>query len=160
MSVYATLSDLEARYPNELILLAADETTGVRDDIRIGHALEDASVEVRAILAARYSAAELSGLDQNSLDVLRVYTSDIALYRVAISFARSNEAIKERHDQAIKRLEAIAAGKGALTSGAVSSGLVSGTGVTTTSEDADIGQNEVIVSAPERMFTRKRLGSI
>jgi phage gp36-like protein len=143
---------MEARFPHELTLVAADENTGLRDDARIGFGLNDASTEIRAILAARYSAADLSGLDQSSLDVLRVYAIDIAFYRIALAFSRSSENIKERYDQAIKRLEAIAAGKGALTT-STSSGSAD-------EPSADLGQNEVIVSAPERMFTRERLGRI
>lgn len=153
MATYATIADLEARFPSDLTLVAADETTGMRDDVRIGHGLDDASTEIRAILAARYSSAELASLDQTSLDVLRVYAIDIAFYRIALAFSRSTDNIKERYDQAIKRLEAIAAGKGALTTTTQSGG--------STDEPAgDVGQNEVVLVAPERMFTRERLGRI
>ena len=51
--------------------------------------------------------------------------------------------------------EAIAAGKGALATvnaGDAGSGTIDDAG--------DIGPNEAVVEAPERMFTRKRLGSI
>lgn len=154
MTAYATIADLEARFPHELTLVAASEQTGLRDDVRIGHGLSDASIEIRAILAARYSAAELAALDQSSLDVLKVYCVDIAFYRIALAFSRSTENIKERYDQAVKRLEAIAAGKGALTTSTVTSGGEP-------SIDAgDIGQNEVVVVGPERVFTRERLGRI
>lgn len=156
MTAYATIADLEARFPFELTLLAADETTGLRDDVRIGHALSDSSIEIRAILAARYSAAELASLDAASLEVLRVYCADMTLYRVALSFARSSEAIKERYDQAVKRLEAIAAGKGALsTTGSASGGPADGDQL-----PDGVGQNEVVVVGPERVFTRERLGRI
>lgn len=156
MTVYATIADLQARFPAELITLAADETTGERDDVRIGHALADSSIEIRAILAARYSPAELASLDEASLAVLRVYCSDMALYRVALSFSRSSETIKERYDQAVKRLEAIAAGKGALsTTGGASGGPAGGDAL-----PDGVGQNEVVLVAPERVFTRERLGRI
>lgn len=154
MTAYATIADLEARYPAELALVAADEQTGLRDDIRISHGLSDASIEIRAILAARYAPADLAALDQPSLDVLRVYAMDIAFYRIALSFARSTDAIKERYDQAIKRLEAIAAGKGALTT------TLNGSGDGASDTGGDVGQNEVLVVAPERLFTRERLGRI
>lgn len=153
MTVYATLADLEARFPNELTLIAADEQTGLRDDNRIEKGLADSAIEIRAILAARYSAAELTALDQNSLEVLQLYTMDIAFYRIALAFSRSTDNIKERYAAAIKRLEAIASGKGALTT------TLTGTGGSETS-NFDIGQNEVILEAPERMFTRERLGRI
>lgn len=154
MTAYATIADLEARFPHELTLIAASEQTGLRDDVRIGHGLSDASIEIRAILAARYSAAELVALDQSSLDVLKVYCVDIAFYRIALAFSRSTENIKERYDQAVKRLEAIAAGKGALTTSVIASGGEPAI------DAGDIGQNEVVVVAPERVFTRERLGRI
>lgn len=153
MIVYATVTDLEARHRDQLTLVAADEQTGERDDVRITAGLEDASTEIRAILAARYSSADLGALDQDSLAVLRVYCMDIAFYRIALAFTRSSDAIKERYDQAIKRLEAIAAGKGALTSTGGSSGGGN-------DGDAEVGQNEVMVEGPERVFTRARLGRI
>lgn len=154
MTAYATIADLEARFPHELTLIAANEQTGLRDDIRIDHGLSDASIEIRAILAARYSPSELASLDSGSLDVLRVYCVDIAFYRIALAFSRSTENIKERYDQAVKRLEAIASGKGALTTSNT------GTGGETAIDDGDIGQNEVVMVGPERVFTRERLGRI
>lgn len=157
MTAYATIADIEARFPSELTLLAADETTGERDDVRIGHALDDASIEIRAILAGRYSSAELAALDADALSVLRVYATDIAFYRVALSFSRQTDTIKERYDMAIKRLEAIASGKGALGTTIVSGGSDSSGG---TDDGGPIGQNEVSIDVPERVFNRKRLGSI
>ncbi|UWU13269.1 DUF1320 domain-containing protein [Rhizobium sullae] len=152
MPAFATIADIEARFPSELLLVAANEETGLRDDVRIGHGLDDASTEIRAILAARYSAADLAALDENSLAVVKVYCIDIAFYRIALSFSRSTDNIKERYDQAIKRLEAIASGKGALTTTNSGAGPVE--------DGSDVGQNEVILEAPERVFTRARLGRI
>ncbi|GLR51269.1 DUF1320 domain-containing protein [Shinella yambaruensis] len=152
MTVYATIAELEARHRDQLTLIAADEQTGVRDDVRITAGLADASIEIRAILAARYAPSELAGLDADSLAVLRIYCMDIAFYRIALAFSRLTDEIRERRDQAIKRLEAIAAGKGALTTIA---GAGAGAG-----DGGEVGQNEVIVVAPERVFTRERLGRI
>jgi len=154
MPAYATIADLEARFPSELALVAADEATGMRDDVRIGHGLDDASIEIRAILAGRYSPADLAALDQPSLDVLKVYCIDIAFYRIALAFSRSTDNIKERYDQAIKRLEAIATGKGALTT------TLAGAGSADSDMGSDVGQNEVVFEAPARVFTRERLGRI
>ncbi len=156
MTPFAAIADLQARFPNELSLVAADEQTGLRDDQRISLGLQDASNEVRAILAARYAPAEMEAFDDVSKQIVAVYTMDIAMYRIALAFTRSTENIKERYDQAVKRLEAIAAGKGALSVINAASGGgtdVPGTGV-------DVGQNEVVLIAPERVFTRSRLGSI
>jgi len=155
MTAYATIADMEARFRDQLILVAADEQTGERDDVRITAGLADATVEMRSILAARYSPADLDSLDEDAKAILRVYCIDIAFYRIALDFSRSTDNIKERYDQAIKRLEAIAAGKGALST------VNTGDGGTGSIDDVgEIGPNEAVVEAPERMFTRKRLGSI
>ncbi|SON55813.1 Mu-like prophage protein gp36 [Hartmannibacter diazotrophicus] len=147
---YATIADLEERYPDELVLLAADGATGLRDDDRITAALDDASIEVKSILQARYSAAELALLDADGLAIVKVYTMDIALFRIAISFSRLTDDIRERYKSALKRLEAIAAGKGALTF----------TGGGTPDPNDASSQNAVLVSAPERVFTRARQGGL
>lgn len=154
MQPYATIADIEARFRDQLTLVAADEQTGLRDDLRIEKGLLDASIEIRGILAGRYSPAELSALDADSLSLLRLYCIDVAFYRIALDFSRSTENIKERYDQTIKRLEQIAAGKGALTTTMPPAGGDGGADV------GEIGQNEVVLQAPERMFTRERLGRI
>ncbi|WP_319775496.1 phage protein Gp36 family protein [Breoghania sp.] len=150
MQPFATIDDIDARYPAELIVLAADEVTGETDTVRVTAACEDASSEARAILKARYTTAELGNLDLDSLETLRLYTIDIALYRIALSFSRSNERIKERYEAAIKRLEAIASGRGGL-SFASSDGGDDGSIETTGSP------NEVLIEVPERVFSRDRL---
>ena len=152
---FATLEQLAARHPSELVVLAADETTGLRDDARVEAALADASAEMRGILQARYTPADLDALDADSRDILAVYAMDIALYRVALSFARSSDRLKEARDNAVKRLEAIAAGKGGLT--VVSSGPTgNGAGSAAVETVGEIGVNGVVIDAPERVFTRER----
>jgi len=152
VQAFATLTDLESRHPSELIVLAADEQTGIRDDDRIVHALDDASAEVRTILKARYTVEDFGRLDADSLGGLKMFTIDIALYRIALAFARSNERIEDRYKAAVKRLEAIAAGRGGLS-------FVGGTGDGGGESDggAVIAPNEVVIDAPERVFTRNRL---
>ncbi|PWV97712.1 phage gp36-like protein [Hoeflea marina] len=151
MTDYATLSDMEARYPRELIVLAADEDTGQRDDARIEAALRDASSEVRGVLKARYGLDELTRLDEDSLGTLRLYTIDIALYRVAIAFSRSSERLEDRYNAAIKRLEAISAGRGGLSFINGEAGGVPAGGASSSSP------NQVLIEAPARIFTRDRL---
>ncbi|PZA12464.1 DUF1320 domain-containing protein [Rhodopseudomonas palustris] len=150
---FATLSDVLARYPSEATVLAADETTRVRDDSRIEAALGDGTAEVRAILSARYTRDELERIDNDSREVLRIYTIDIALYRVALSFGRSNERVEKRYDVAIARLQAIAKGTAALTFDGPGGGGTGGAG-----EPAGaVSPNEAIVVANERVLTRDRL---
>ncbi|PIO98586.1 conserved hypothetical protein [uncultured Pleomorphomonas sp.] len=151
MTAYATLADLTERHPQEVILLGADETTGVLDEVRVARALDDASIEARTILQGRYTRSELDRLDADGLAILKIYVMDIALYKVALSFSRLTDDIRERNQAAVKRLEAIVAGKGALTfegSGATEDGISVG----------DASPQTVLVDAPERVFTRARLG--
>lgn len=155
MTAFASLSDVLARYPSEATVLAADETTRLRDDGRIEAALIDGSAEVRAILAARYTRDELGRIDDDSRGILRIYTTDIALYRVALSFGRSNERVKERYDVAIARLQAIAKGAAALTFDGPGGG---GSGGGAMVPPGSVSPNEAIVIANDRVMTRQRLG--
>lgn len=151
MTAYATLTDIENRYPNELITLGADEDTGLLDEVRVAAALEDSSSTVRSIAKARYGNEELDRLDADSLTTLKVYTIDIALYRVALSFSRSNESVKERHDAAIDRLKEIATGKGGLS-------FLPGSSAPGGGDDPAVSSpNEVLIDAPGRVFSRGRL---
>ncbi|QFS97564.1 hypothetical protein FIV06_09035 [Labrenzia sp. THAF191b] len=152
MTAYASQSDLELRYPDELILLAADENDGSVDADRVAGALASASTEIRGILKARYGSNDLNNLDADSLELLKVYAIDIGLYRIALSFSRSNDQIKDRYEAAIKRLEAIASGKGGLSFEPSGSDGGSSNG-----SDALSSPNEVLIDAPERVFTRDRL---
>lgn len=151
MTPFATLTDILARYPTEATVLAADEVTRERDDSRIEAALMDASAEIRVILLARYSREEMTRLDADSAEALRIYATDIALYRVALSFSRSNERIKERYDVAIRRLEAIATGRAALTFDGGSDAGHPG------DPSGDLSPNEAVVIANPRVMTRDRL---
>lgn len=153
MTTFAALSDVLARYPAEATVLAADETTRLRDDSRIEAALVDATAEVRAILAARYTRDELARIDDDSRGILRLYTIDIALYRVALSFGRSSERVKERYDVAIARLQAIAKGTAALTF----DGPGGGSGSAGAEPPGAVSPNEAIVIGNERVLTRDRL---
>lgn len=154
MTTFAALADVLARYPAEATVLAADETTRERDDSRIEASLVDATAEVRAILAARYTRDELERIDDDSRGILRIYTIDVALYRVALSFGRSSERVKERYDVAIARLNAIGKGTAALTfDGPGGRGTGSGGG----QPAGSVSPNEAIVIANERVMTRDRL---
>ena len=147
---FATLADIQERFPREIAVLAADETTRTVDPVRVERACEDASMEVRAILGARYTAADLGNLSAESLGLLRLYTIDIAMHRVALSFARSTEQLKERAEAAVKRLGAIASGKGALEILGAGSGDPASAGV------GAIAPAEPVIIANERLFTRAR----
>lgn len=152
MTVYATLDDVATRYPRELAVLAADETTGVRDDARVLAALADVSAEIDSILVARYRRDELARLDAPSLVLLRAYAIGMALYRVAISFARGSDRVQAGYDGAVASLRAIAAGRGALTFDPDPDAPPPAAGAGA----AVVGNTAVLIEAPERLFTRAR----
>lgn len=149
---FVTRAEIQARHPRELAVLAADEKTREIDTVRVDNACLDASVEIRGILASRYTPDDLERVDAESGAVLRLYAIDIALYRVALSFSRSSETIEKRYAAAIARLRDMAAGKGALTV-APAGGMVAADAPTTSGSP-----NEVVIDAPERLFTRRRFG--
>lgn len=148
---FATLADVDARYPSEAALLCADEDTRAPDWARFEAALFDVSTEIRIILQARYTPLQLATIDDDSRAALRFFAIDMAMYRVALSVARSTDAIKDRYDAAVARLEGIAKGRGALSfTGAIGGG-----------EDASqttASPGEAIVVAPERQFGRDKMG--
>ena len=151
---YATIEDLQRRYPNETALVCADETTRLFDAARAQAAIDDASVEIRSILAARWSKADLERLDADGVATLRVYACDMALHRAALSSSRQTEPMRERYDAAIKRLEALAAGKGGLT-------FLGGGGAAGAGAGADtlpMTPGAVLGDGPPRVFSRRAFG--
>ena len=153
MTPFATLDDVAQRYPRELTVLAADETTGIRDDARIEAALADVTVQIAGILLARYRRDELARLDGDSLALLRTYAIPLSLFAVALSFARSSETVEKRADRALVDLRAIAAGKGALTFDPDPAAIVQAI----EPGEAEVSNTAVLLEAPERVFTRARL---
>lgn len=148
---YATTADVQARYPSEAALLCADETTRAPDWDRFDAALVDVSMEIRIILKARYTPAQLDDLDDESLGALKAFAIDMSMYRVAVAYSRSTDRLKEIYDAAVARLEGIATGrKGALTFN-TSGGSIDGEGVSPS-------PGEAIVIAPDRQFTREKMG--
>ncbi len=150
---FVTLDEIKARHPRELMVLAADETTRQVDPVRVDAACLDASVEIRGILASRYTPEDLGRVDTEGQALLRLYAIDITLYRVALSFGRSSETIEKRYAAAVKRLQDMATGKGALTVLPAPGSAPAGEGPVQAGSP-----NEVIIDAPERLFTRRRFG--
>lgn len=111
---FAATADVQARYPEQAAILCVDEATRAPAWIRFDTALADASTEIRAILASRYNASLLAAVDDDALGFLQLCAIDMAMYRVALSYSRSTEQIRDRYDLAVKRLEAIALGRGSL----------------------------------------------
>lgn len=153
---FVTRADIEARHPQTLAVLAADEETRVVDPARVEAACADASTEIRGILGARYDADALARLTAESRGLLLLYALDIALYRISSSFGRTTEELAKRYDAAVKRLEAIAAGKGALE--CEPAGGVGGPPAPGPDEPGTIPPAGIVMDAPERLFTRRRYG--
>ena len=150
---FATLADIDARYPRELAVLAADETTGLRDDARIDAVLGDVTSEIRSILLQRYRKDEMLRFDADALDVLRVWAIAMALYKVALAFSRSSDRLREGYDGAVRALQAIGAGKGALGFDPDPDAAQTAAGP----GEAIADNTAVIFEADERVFTRGRL---
>jgi phage gp36-like protein len=148
-SPYATTADVQARYPKDAALLCADEATRQPDWARFDAALSDVSMEARIILQGRYTPAQLADLDAESLGALKVFAIDMAMYRVAVAFARSTERLEKNYQTAVARLEGIAKGRGGLT-------FVSGAGAVD-GETVSTSPGEAIVVAPERQFSREKM---
>ena len=151
---FATLADLQTRHPRDVAVLCADEQTRLPDPDRIDAALVDVSTEIRAILARRYSPAQIDLIDDDSAGALKLFAMDMALYRVALGYGRQSEAAKERYEIAVKRLEGIAAGRGGLTFTQTPGGGVPGL------DPQSATPNVVMIEGPERQFTRDKLGRI
>lgn len=147
---FAVMADIDDRHPAQLVLVAADERTRLVDPVRVDAGLADASTEIRAILAQRWTAAELDTLDDDGRATLRMFAVDMALYRIALAFGRSTDNIKARYDAAVKRLEAMASGRGGLS--------FTGPGATAGGAGQS-GPNVVVVEANDALFTRARFGS-
>ncbi len=154
---FVTYADIAARHPQTLAVLAADEETRVVDPARVEAACGDASTEIRGILGARYDGEALARLTAESRGVLLLYALDIALYRISSSFGRTTEELAKRYEIAVKRLEAIAAGKGALEFDPAA-GSAPGVAPAGPDEPATIPPGGVVMEAPERLFTRRRYG--
>lgn len=152
LAPYATLDDIATRYPRELTVMAADETTGIRDDARINAVIADVTAEIRSILVQRYRRDELARLDADSLELMRSYAIPMALYKVALSFSRSSERVQAGYDGAVTALRAIAKGSGALT-------FDPDPDTAKSSADpavAVVDNTAVIFESNERLFTRTR----
>jgi phage gp36-like protein len=107
---YATQRDLFNLYGEQLLLRLADlDNDGVPDPEPIGDALDSAASIIDAYLSARYQTP----ID-NPPPVVRDLNVDIGLYRLALSRLKQTEEMRLRYEDAIKLLQAIAAGKASI----------------------------------------------
>ena len=130
---FATFADIQTRHPAELAVLAMDEAT-------------------RLVDPARVDADELDRVDDAGGRLLRLFAIDVAMYRLALP-PRQTEAIRDRYAMAVARLKDLARGIGALTVTPAGGAVVLEPGVVSTGSP-----HEVLIEAPERLFTRRRYG--
>ena len=117
---YATVAEFVAAFPAEAGVLTnlEDPASTVVDELELQGALDTASAEIDLYLRGRYvlPLESLVPLDPEDPEALPVYPGvlvgwcrDIARYR--LDRVRPSEDVRRRYDDAIRGLEAIAAGK-------------------------------------------------
>jgi len=105
---YASRQNLIDRFgQQELIELTDSAELGVIDDGAVTVALNDADAEINSFLAGRYTLP----LTQTSLELERL-ACDIARYRLWDDAA--SETVKNRYDDAIKKLRDVSKGVASL----------------------------------------------
>lgn len=105
---YATLSDVKAQLSEtELIQLTDDDNLGTVDEAVVTAAVADASEEIDGYVGSKY-ALPLAATP----GILKKLCVDVAVYNL---FARRHDSIpdlrRDRYDNAVKFLMAVAAGK-------------------------------------------------
>ena len=107
---YASQANLVERYGQDTLLVVADrDNDDIPDADVIAQALSDATAEIDAFLAAKYSLPL-----PTVPDVLVRLCSDIAIYRLASDALQATEERRQRYDDAIALLKAIARGDASL----------------------------------------------
>lgn len=111
--MYASREDIERVYgPDELraaLNLAADAVLDAPAVARVGEALASAASQIDAYVAVRY------GLPLPAVpDVLRGFAVDLALYRLALANGRPRDELRQRYDDAVAFLRALAKGEAQL----------------------------------------------
>ncbi len=135
--MYATQSDIAARYGDNLLLMLADrDQDDTPDTDVVDQALQDASAEIDAYLAAKYQLP----LPQVPAVLTRLCV-DIVVYRLAADADMATEERRQRYDDAVSLLKRLA-------TGAASLGL----------EKPPASSNgAVFIAGPVRKFKRGRL---
>lgn len=107
---YATQAKLIERYGEDALLVIADrDNDGIIDADVVTQALDDATAEIDAYLAAKYS------LPLPSVpDVLVRLCSDISMYRLAAEADQATDERRLRYEDAISLLKSISKGTASL----------------------------------------------
>ena len=104
---YATVDDAIRQHGERMIRDVSDhDRDGAIDVPTVEQALEDSSSEIDSYLAIRYPTP-LPAVPT----VVRLYTVEMAVYRMANTGAGYSEDLRKRYEDAVAFLKSIAAGK-------------------------------------------------
>lgn len=110
MSAYATSQDITDRNgADQLVLIADRDGDGVADAAAVSKALEDASAEIDAYLAVKYTLPLAS-----PPPLLAHLCVDIAVYRLAADAYVATDERRKRFDDALLLLLRLATGEASL----------------------------------------------
>lgn len=140
---YATRQDIEDRYGSDVLPWienpADPDGDEIVDEEAVNRAMSDAAAEIDPYLAVKY----VLPLTENP-DLLVRLSVDIAIYRITPDALGSTEERRQRYDDAVRTLKSIATGTMAL-------GL--------SEPPASMGGG-VVISGPERIFSRKTMAGL
>ena len=142
---YATQADIVALYSQDALYVADRDGDGVPDADAVTRALTGASGEIDSFVGVRYPLP----LTRES-DLLVQFCVDIALYRLASSRDVLTEEHRRRYEDTLKHLEKIARGTASLPMMADPVGEGEEPPAPTT-------PRPIVVSGPERLFTRAKM---
>lgn len=137
---YATSQNIEDRYGSiELLLVCDRDGDGSADTGVADNALDDATDEIDIYIGAKYDLPLAT-----TPSILTRLCVDIAMYRLASNAGAASEQKRERYEDAVRTLKAIAAGQASL-------------GIDAPPESIS---HDVRVVAATRQFTRSKLDGI
>lgn len=144
---YATVTDMQARYPaRDLIAISDPANTAINNTV-INQALSDASVEIDGYLASRF---QLPLSDPPA--VLNLHCCTIAMYRLqALRPLHDLEDARKRYEDTIKFLTKVANGDLGLGLSTDNAEPVQATDAVRTASDDPVG------GVPRRVFDRQKL---
>lgn len=140
---YLTRQELQDRIgEEELIILADRDGDGVADEPVIERAIQDATDEITMHLASRYRVPL-----PDVPDTVKRLAVSLTVYWLCEDDRAMSELVKERYENAVKTLKALASGSMRL-------------GLPEAEKPAENSAGTVTLVSAERMHTRKKLGQV
>lgn len=141
---YVTAQDIIDRYGQAFFDGLADpDMDGTPDDIRVTRALADATSTADSYLGARYPVP-LAAVP----DVVKRAAIDLAAFNLCPDAASMTDIIESRNKAAIAMFKDIASGRASLGAAEPSGGAT---------EPGTLGDGDILVSGPPRIFDRDSL---